>query len=284
MTFKHHEYIDDLDIRDTRREYYYRLYYNETNKQKYDSLFSLDDRPESSGIQPGTKCFVSYTKHFPYDFVSIRYKNLFKESLSARVPFDKMIKIIESFASFYSLNNSYKKNGELEDPVTIFYNAGIYYVVLGHHRFFYCKVMGIPLKATVYTFDPYGDIVMAKDIDDLQWDVPITQEQVYLKPILGYRGTDMYGFLRLCLAYDKSRDDIMLKHKQDMEQFVEKFNSTAEEVIYYYRGKVALFLPSVNPLVTKEVEIEDEWGVIQHCLYRYCNVKKFEMSWRFKEL
>ena len=144
--------------------------------------------------------------------------------------------------------------------------------------------MGIPLNAMIYTFDPYGDIVMAKDIDDLQWDVPITQKQVYLKPILGHHGTDMYGFLRLCLAHDKARDNMIIEHKQDMERFVEEFNSFAEEVIYYYRGKVALFLPSVNPLVTRQVEIEDELGVVQHCLYRYCNVKKFNIPWRFKEL
>lgn len=284
MPYQHHEYLGTEDLRKKRRAHYNFLYNSESNVGKYNSLFFHDKRPAPSGYNPRSHCFISYTDDFPVHTGPIKYKNYFKEAFNHKLSFEKMLKLIESFASISSLHDAYKKNGEMSDPVTIMFSEGAYHVVLGHHRFFLSKIMGIPLKAWIYTWDEYADVEMSLDIPDLQWNLPVSEDQVYLKPIIHHHDTSVHGFFRLCLAHRKDRDEILKKHDDHMTKFVKRFNDLGEEVIYHHKGKPILFLPAVNPLISVEVEVEDEFGIVQHCLHRYCKVKSFKMSRRFEEL
>ena len=85
----------------------------------------------------------------------------------------------------------------------------------------------------------------------------------------------------LSTAYDSSRDSIMKEHQDNVMNFIGMFISEAEEVYYYCDDVYLFFIPNEYAKKKVKVNVKDDLGIIQHILWRYCDIENFAIEKRF---
>tara|TARA_E500000318_G_scaffold99361_1_gene101331 strand:+ start:983 stop:1897 length:915 start_codon:yes stop_codon:yes gene_type:complete len=294
--FKHHEYIGDID-------------YHANITRLYHDDFSMDDRSLSTHkklileknelpfvpLEQKSKDIVSdiynhvigYTKKFLVDELKIQTESILENIFEYQYGNDATILglFFRKAATFYSIHEALQKYKKWNDPIVVLYDEfkDIFHIVHGQQRYFYGKIMGVYPEAFVYSLGKRSAKKMESYIPDLNFNWEERWKEFFFHP--KSRGGDYnISHLALFLAQNDSREDIMKEHQQNTYDFASLYTSLGEEVFYYNNDTYLAFMPNKYANKKVKVSVEDEFGIVQHMLWRYCEIhpSEFKMNKKFE--
>lgn len=294
--FKHHEDIGDIN-------------YQQNLVRFYRDEFSMDGRSASIHknllVEKNKLPFVSleqksvdivsdiynhvigYTKKFLVDELKIQTESILESIFEQQYGNNATILglFLRKAATFYSIHEALQKYKKWNDPIVVLYDEfkDIFHIVHGQQRYFYGRIMGVYPEAFVYSLGKRSAKKMQSYIPDLNFNWQERWNEFFFHP---KNRNDAYSIshLALYLAQNDSREDIMKEHQQNTYDFASLYTSLGEEVYYYNNDTYLAFMPNKYANKKVKVNVEDEFGIAQHMLWKYCEIdpSEFKMNKKFE--
>ena len=292
---KHHEYVGDVDYRPIVRQTWDSISLYNKYIDKHHLLMKTEN--PLPYVKSGDKnsniisdCYnhvIGLSKDFPIHNLPMQTESAFKNVFEYKLEYERVISVmVRKAATLYSLHDSMSKYGKFNDPICVLYDEhkDIFHVCLGQQRYYYSKVTGTKLDAIVYSMGVSAANKINSYVDNVNWDWQSFSDQFYFDVIKRSTRPEEYNksHLMLSTAYDSSRDSIMKEHQDNVMNFVGMFISEGEEVYYYHDDVYLFFIPNEYAKKKVKVNVKDEFGIIQHILWRYCDIENFAIEKRFE--
>lgn len=293
---KHHEFVNDLDYRKIVSSLYdENISMSSENAQRHDELMKSNlDNSFTDIIYKNSKTYSDIYNHvlgytdkcdlYNYEVVTT---SCVEDMFSMGVEYERLISsVIRKFATIYSLDIVYRKNGEFNDPVFAFYDQpkNRFVIVTGQQRYFYSKIFQIPIKAYVYSQGNSAADDITTMFPEISWKTNQYVNYNFMFKAIETSDTN-YNRMHLepTLSYDKERNGVMEEFQNHVLEFMDEFVSYREEVYYYCGGRYIAFVPNKFAVRKKKIQVKDVYGIFQHALWKYRGVEEFALDTRFSE-
>lgn len=291
---KHHEHVGDLDYRPIVRDVWDSMAISKEYIDKHYLLMNTENpfpyvKPEDKNSNIVSDCYnhvIGFVKDFPVHSLPIQTESALNNIFDYKLEYARVISaMIRKSATLYSLHDAILKYGRFNDPICVLYDEykNIFHVCLGQQRYYYSRVTGTKLDAIVYSMGVSAANKINSYVDNVNWDWQSFSDQFYFDVIKRSTRPEEYNksHLMLSTAYDSSRDSIMKEHQDNVMNFIGMFISEAEEVYYYCDDVYLFFIPNEYAKKKVKVNVKDDLGIIQHILWRYCDIENFAIEKRF---
>lgn len=293
---KHHEFVNEVDYRNLVQSLYDKnIAMSPEYIERHNKLIKNSGRPFerldiknfdiASDIYHTVIGYTEQAKFFEHD---LETGSLIKGMFDYSFEFQHGISsLIRKFATLYSLHKDFKRAGEFYDPVCVLYDEprDKFVVTLGQQRCYYSQLLAIPLNAYIYTLGNQAAKKVRKYFPQTVWQK--NMQIKYTMYIDSFESLDktQRDIPRLHFfpspTYDPKRNDTMAIFQKNVLDFIYEFMGYEEEIYYYHKDSYLAFIP--NKYATKKirVDVDDHYGVVQHALWRYCQIEDFVIEKRF---
>ena len=288
--FKHHEYIGDVDYHETIHKLYHDDFSLDQRSLKvHEDLISKSNNLPFRKLQDKNGDVVSdiynhvigYTKKIPLAKLKMQSESTFEHMFLYQHGREHGVLglLLRKAATLYSIHQAIEKYGKWNDPIIVLYDEfkDVFHVVHGQQRYFYGKLMGIDPEAFVYSLGETAAKKMQNYIPDLDFNWGGRWKEFFFHP-KGRGGEYTKALVTMFLAQDDSREDVMKEHQQNTYDFASLYTSLGEEVYYYHDDTYLAFMPNKYASKKVRVNVEDEFGFVQHMLWKYCEVDPYEFK------